>query len=138
MSAKFVLGIDEGTTSERVVLFDVDKNTIVDAHGEKIAVNYPHSGWVEQNANDIVKSVKKSLNSLIFTHKLKKEDIIGIAITNQRETVVAWDNDGNAVAPAIVWQCRRTAEFCDAISEKQKNENSRNTEVHPGRRMGTH
>lgn len=120
MEKRFIIGIDEGTTSERVVLYDIKTNKILDNDSAQIKMSYPKSGWVEQDAKEIFNSVLRSIKNIITRNKLKQQDVLGIAITNQRETVVAWDDFGNPVGPAIVWQCRRTAEFCDSISQKDK------------------
>lgn len=120
MEKRYMIGIDEGTTSERVVLFDISSNKIVDMCSNSIDVNYTSKGWVEQDAKEIVRKVKASIEALILKNKLKTEDVLGVGITNQRETVVAWDQNGEPVCPAIVWQCRRTAQFCDSISPKDK------------------
>lgn len=120
MEKRYVLAIDEGTTSERVVLYDILKNEIIDSHSRPIKMYYPKDGYVEQDAKEIYKNVKISLETIIKSHNLQKNEILGIGLTNQRETVVAWDNYGNPLYHAIVWQCRRTANFCDNLPDTDK------------------
>ena len=113
---KYILAIDEGTTSERVVLFDTTTNKIVDSHSIKITQYYPADAWVEHDANEIWNNVKSSMDAVIKNNKLTTDDIIGIGITNQRETTVAWNKaNGIPVCRAIVWQCKRTSDYCDSI-----------------------
>lgn len=119
---KYIIGIDEGTTSERVVLFDTTLNKIVDACGIKITQYYPKDSWVEHDANEIWNNVKSSLDTIIKKNKLTVDQIYGIGITNQRETTVAWNKtNGIPIAKAIVWQCKRTNDFCDSIPQKMKD-----------------
>lgn len=107
---KFILAIDEGTTSTRCVLFDVDKKEILDIVGQKITQYYPNQAWVEQDAEEIFEKVQKCANKLLKKNNIQKGEILGLAITNQRETVVAWDKrTGKPICKAIVWQDRRTA-----------------------------
>lgn len=119
MDKKFIIGIDEGTTSTRTVLYDVKENKIVDKEQIKFEQIFPAPGWVEQDADDIYKKVEITLNTIIKRNNLNLDNTYGIAITNQRETVVAWDRrNGKPIYNAIGWQCRRTAEFCKRISNK--------------------
>lgn len=119
---KYLIGIDEGTTSERVVLFDTTKNKIIDSHSIKITQFYPDDAWVEQDANEIWSNVKSSLDAIIKNNKLKLDEVFGIGITNQRETTVAWNkSNGMPIARAIVWQCKRTSEYCNSLSQKIKD-----------------
>lgn len=119
---KYIIAIDEGTTSERVVLFDTTLNKIIDSCGIKITQFYPKDSWVEHDANEIWNNVKSSLDTIIKKNKLTINDVYGIGITNQRETTVAWNkSNGMPIAKAIVWQCKRTNSFCDSISDKMKN-----------------
>ena len=119
---KYIIAIDEGTTSERVVLFDTTTNKIVDSHSIKITQYYPSESWVEHDANEIFNNVKSSLDSIIKNNKLKIEDVIGIGITNQRETTVAWNKaNGIPISRAIVWQCKRTSAYCGSIPQRIKD-----------------
>lgn len=119
---RFVLGLDEGTTSARGVLYDVDKQEIVDIENSAIKQYYPQSGWVEQDADEIYKKVLKVSKSLFKKNNVEKGELLGIGITNQRETVVAWNREtGQPICKAIVWQCRRTSSMIDKLSQKNKN-----------------
>ena len=119
---RFVLGLDEGTTSARGVLYDVDKQEIVDIENSAIKQYYPQSGWVEQDADEIYKKVLKVSKSLFKKNNAEKGELLGIGITNQRETVVAWNREtGQPICKAIVWQCRRTSSMIDKLSQKNKN-----------------
>lgn len=116
LKKKYILGIDEGTTSVRTVLFDTTKKQIVDAEKIKFHQYFPSPGWVEHDAEEIWDATRKTLNLIIKKHNIKNEEVYGIAITNQRETTVAWNKETNkSVGKAIVWQCRRTADYCKTI-----------------------
>lgn len=118
---KFILGLDEGTTSARSVLYDVEKNEIVDIEGLPFKQYYPQSGWVEQNANEIFKKILKTSKEVLSRNNIVKGELLGIGITNQRETVVAWDREtGEPIYNAIVWQCRRTSQMIEKLPEKTK------------------
>lgn len=119
---RYIIAIDEGTTSERVVLFDTITNKIIAHNGKKITQYYPNEAWVEQDASEIWNNVKLSLEQVIKSNKLKIDEIYGIGITNQRETTIAWNRlTGEPIHNAIVWQCRRTAAMCDSIPKQVKD-----------------
>lgn len=119
---RYIIAIDEGTTSERVVLYDVKTNKIVAQHGKKLTQYYPKNSYVEHDAEEIWNNVNESLTAIIKENKLKLEDIYGIGITNQRETTVAWNKKtGKPICKAIVWQCKRTAAECDKIPQSMRN-----------------
>lgn len=114
---KYILAIDQGTTSTRVCVFDQDGSLVTQAQKEFPQI-FPRPGWVEHNPEDIWNSTKQTLAEA--TEKIDKKQIAGIGITNQRETVVVWDRKTHkSVMNAIVWQCRRTQDFCDKL-KKQK------------------
>lgn len=114
---KYILAIDQGTTSTRVCVFDQDGSLVTQAQ-EEFPQIFPQPGWVEHDPLDIWNSTKKTLASA--TEKIDKRQIAGIGITNQRETVVIWDRKTHQpVMNAIVWQCRRTQDFCEKL-RKQK------------------
>ncbi|MDD2227279.1 MAG: glycerol kinase GlpK [Clostridia bacterium] len=116
---KYILAIDEGTTSCRAGLFDVKKNVFTCVKSAKFKLNFPKNAWVEFDANEVWKAQKKVL--LEVGENVEAKEIYGIGITNQRESVVAWDRQtGIAVYPAICWQCRRTADFCNKLSAEKK------------------
>ena len=116
--AKYVVAIDQGTTSSRAILFDYDQNMVSVAQKEFTQI-YPNEGWVEHNASEIWATQFGVLQEAIQKARAKPEDIAAIGITNQRETTVVWDkNTGEPIYNAIVWQCRRTASICDSIKAK--------------------
>ena len=86
---KYIIGLDEGTTSCRTVLYDVTTNEIVDISNRKFKSIYPHEAWVEQDAENIFKLQKQTLTEILG--RVNEDEVIGLGITNQRETVVAWN-----------------------------------------------
>lgn len=115
---RFILTIDEGTTSLRVVLFDVKKHKIVKLERAQTELITPKAGWVEQDANDIWDKTVLCLKKVM--HKINPEDVYGLGITNQRETIVAWDKKtGKALNNAIIWKCRRTADFWEDLKQSK-------------------
>jgi len=112
-----ILAIDQGTTSTRAILFDGDLRPVTSAQQE-FAQHFPRSGWVEHDANEIWDSVLATAREAIDRAGIAPSDIAGIGITNQRETTVVWDRDtGEPVHNAIVWQDRRTADYCRELRE---------------------
>ncbi len=115
MSDKYILAIDQGTTSSRAILFDRDGHIHGTAQQEFKQI-FPHPGWVEHDANEIWSSQLAVAQQVLRDHHLTAHDVAAIGITNQRETTVLWDKKtGEPVANAIVWQDRRTANLCDAL-----------------------
>ena len=113
----YILAIDQGTTSSRAMIFDTRLQPISAAQQE-FAQHFPHDGWVEHDPEDIWQSVLSVVREALAQASLKATDISAIGITNQRETTLLWDADtGQTVHPAIVWQDRRTAAFCDQLRE---------------------
>ena len=112
---KYVLALDQGTTSSRAILFDKQGNICYKAQHEFNQI-YPHTGWVEHNPMEILFSQLQSVMEVMSQSKATAEDIASIGITNQRETTIVWDKStGKPVYNAIVWQCRRTADVCEQI-----------------------
>ena len=112
---KYILSLDEGTTSARAILFDRSGNVVSSAQHEFTQI-YPTGGYVEHNPLEIYSAQYSSLIEAITKIGAEAHEIAAIGITNQRETVVVWDkNTGEPVYNAIVWQCRRTAEYCDEL-----------------------
>ena len=116
MTARYVIALDQGTTSSRAVLVDA-QGRAVDAVQNPFPQIYPQPGWVEHAPSDILSSQLGALAELTVTHGLGPGDIAAIGITNQRETTVVWNREtGRPVGNAIVWQCRRTAPLIEAIT----------------------
>ncbi|WP_294606222.1 glycerol kinase GlpK [uncultured Roseovarius sp.] len=112
-----ILAIDQGTTSSRAILFD-EKMRIVAVAQEEFPQHFPKSGWVEHDANDLWSSTAGTCRAVIEKAGSSVADVAAIGITNQRETTVVWDRKtGQAVHHAIVWQDRRTADYCRALRE---------------------
>ena len=115
---QYILSIDAGTTSSRALIFDKKGNEIAKAQFE-FKQHFPKEGWVEHDPLEIWSSQKKALQSVLSTHQISSLDIKGIGITNQRETTVVWEKDtGKPIYNAIVWQDRRTSEYCNELKEK--------------------
>jgi glycerol kinase len=115
---KFILSIDQGTTSSRAIVFNHDGNMVSVAQKE-FAQFYPEPGWVEHDANEIWSSQAGVAAEAVIKAGLRPIDIAAIGITNQRETTIVWDREtGKPVYNAIVWQDRRTAFFCDELKLK--------------------
>ncbi|MBI3097861.1 MAG: glycerol kinase GlpK [Planctomycetes bacterium] len=111
-----ILAIDQGTTGTRAVIVDRRGRFIASAYREH-AQHFPHPGWVEHDALEIRDSVRRTIRQAMAMAGIRPAALAAVGITNQRETVVAWDrNTGRPVAPAIVWQCRRTVERCADLS----------------------
>ncbi|MEL6452919.1 MAG: glycerol kinase GlpK [Pseudomonadota bacterium] len=112
-----ILAIDQGTTSSRAIVFDADMKITATAQ-EEFPQHFPQSGWVEHDPNDLWSSTAGTCRSALEKSGLKPEDIAAIGITNQRETTVVWDRTtGKPVHNAIVWQDRRTADFCRELRD---------------------
>src|SRR5574344_2148861 len=117
MMKKYILALDEGTTSARSILFDRDLSVVSIAQHE-FTQFYPKPGWVEHDPMQIYASQYASLTECIAKSGISADEIAGIGITNQRETTVVWDkNTGKPVYNAIVWQCRRTADICETLRQ---------------------
>src|SRR5580704_7701755 len=112
----FVLSLDEGTTSARAVLYD-ETGRVVSMESTPIACRYPQPGWVEQDALEIWRAQLDVTRNMLANEGVVSGDIVACGITNQRETTVVWDRTtGEPIAPAIVWQCRRTTDFCAELA----------------------
>lgn len=113
--SKIIMALDQGTTSSRTILYN-EKSEAIAMAGEEFSCQYPEAGWVEQEAEDIWRSQKNTMDAALKKANLTLGDVAAIGITNQRETVIAWDKEtGTPVGKAIVWQCRRTASYCDRL-----------------------
>ena len=114
---KFILALDQGTTSSRAIVFDSNSRIVAVGQREFPQI-FPRSGWVEHDPEIIWKTQLSTARQALRQANLTASDIAAIGITNQRETTVVWDRDtGNPIANAIVWQDRRTADFCDALKK---------------------
>ena len=115
MSGKYVIALDQGTTSSRAILVDHD-GKMVDVVQREFEQIYPKPGWVEHNPHDILFSQLGSLTELVARHGLTAADVVAIGIDNQRETTIVWDpTTGEPIANAVVWQCRRTADLVEEL-----------------------
>ncbi len=114
---EYIISLDAGTTSIRAFLYDVAERKFVHRAQQEVASSFPHPGWVEQDASEIWFKAAYVLSDCLRAASGGK--VMGIGVTNQRETVVCFDAaTGEPVAPAIVWQCRRTSAFCASIPEE--------------------
>jgi len=117
---KYIISLDQGTTSSRAIVFDQNSNIVASSQKE-FKQHYPQPGWVEHDPMEILNSQTEVLKEAVKKSKIKIDDIEAIGITNQRETTIVWDIEtGKPVFNAIVWQCRRTAEICDSIKDKKE------------------
>lgn len=125
--SRYLLALDQGTTSSRAILFDQEQN-IVSVAQKEFTQLYPKPGWVEHDPMEIYSSIYSVMMEVITMSGIAVEDIAGIGITNQRETTIVWDrHTGRPVYNAIVWQCRRTAEECDRLVEQGWRDYIQNT-----------
>jgi len=127
MTRQFIVSLDQGTTSSRALLVDHD-GTIKGMVQKEFKQIFPKSGWVEHDPKEILSSQVAVLNELFEKEKVKPSEIVGIGITNQRETTVVWDkNTGEPVYNAIVWQDKRTADICEHLKKTGLTEHVRKT-----------
>ena len=118
MDRKYIMALDQGTTSSRAILFDKEGN-IVGTSQKEFTQFYPKVGWVEHNPMEIWGSQSGVMREVLETNSIRPEEVCAIGITNQRETTIVWEKStGKPVYNAIVWQCRRTSEICDELKEK--------------------
>ena len=116
--AKYVLAMDQGTTSSRSIIFDKD-GTPVESLNKEFEQIYPNPGWVEHRPLDIWNTQIETTKSVLRSAKIDPADIVAVGITNQRETTIIWDKmTGEPIMNAIVWQCRRTANICDDMNAR--------------------
>lgn len=116
--SQYILSLDQGTTSSRAILFN-EKAEIVAVAQKEFEQFFPQSGWVEHDANEIWTSQASVATEAITKANITPTQIAGIGITNQRETTIVWDrNTGKPIHKAIVWQDRRTANYCNELKRK--------------------
>ena len=114
---RYVVALDQGTTSSRCIVFDKEQQVIGMAQKEYTQL-YPQPGWVEHDPMEIYSSQYGVLMETLAQTGITPEEIAAVGITNQRETTILWDKaTGRPVYNAIVWQCRRTAKLCEKIKE---------------------
>ncbi len=124
---KYILTLDEGTTSARAIIFDECGNVVSIAQNEFTQI-YPQPGFVEHDPIEILSAQYSAITECIIKSGLSASDISCVGITNQRETVVVWDkNTGAPICNAIVWQCRRTAPICEELKSQGLEEYIKNT-----------
>ncbi|MDQ0149508.1 glycerol kinase GlpK [Eubacterium multiforme] len=115
---KYIIALDQGTTSSRAIIFDNEQN-IIGVSQKEITQFYPKEGWVEHNPMEIWATQYGVLQEVMAKSNITQEEIAAIGITNQRETTIVWDkNTGEPIYNAIVWQCRRTANICDELEKE--------------------
>ncbi len=117
---KFILALDQGTTGSQAILIDANTFQFIDSMKEEYPQIYPKPSWVEHNLHDIWTSIKNTTEKLLKKHNVGPKDIICIGITNQRETTCAFNKKGEPLCNAIVWQDRRTSEWCQAHKQDEK------------------
>src|SRR5215467_12441876 len=117
MPSRYILALDQGTTSSRSMVFDTHGNIIGVAQKEFKQI-FPQPGWVEHDAEEIWSTQFGTMAEAVARAKITMKQIAGIGITNQRETTVVWErSSGRPICNAIVWQDRRTAAFCDELKK---------------------
>ena len=113
---EYILAVDQGTTSSRAIIFD-RRGDIVTMAQYPLTQHYPQPGWVEHDVAEILQTELLAMEQAFAKSGLSPTDIAAIGVTNQRETTILWDKaTGQPVCPAIVWQCRRTAELCQQLT----------------------
>ncbi|EAQ42784.1 glycerol kinase GlpK [Polaribacter sp. MED152] len=122
MSKKYILALDQGTTSSRSVIVD-ELGEIIAIEQQEFRQIFPKSGWVEHDALEILETQLITLKKVIKTAKINVKDIVGLGITNQRETTVVWNKTtGKPIYNAIVWQDKRTADYCKELKKRELEE----------------
>jgi glycerol kinase len=115
MTRQFILALDQGTTSSRSLLFDTSGRVVAQAQRE-FTQYFPQPGWVEHDADEIWHTQQATMRDCLAAASVSPRDVVAVGLTNQRETTVLWDRaSGEPVAPAIVWQDRRTADVCERM-----------------------
>lgn len=122
----YLLALDQGTTSSRAIIFDEQGRVHATAQRET-KIRTPHSGWVEQDADEIWSSQIAVVQQALASAHVLAKDIKALGLTNQRETTVVWDKrTGKALAPAIIWQDRRATDWCSGLIQQKLQD-----KVHP-------
>ena len=119
LEQKYIVALDQGTTSSRAVVLDHDAN-IVSVSQREFTQIYPEAGWVEHDPMEIYATQSAVLVETLNKAGIRSDEVAGIGITNQRETTIVWNKEtGKPVYNAIVWQCRRTADMCDVLRQEE-------------------
>ncbi|WP_041446586.1 glycerol kinase GlpK [Pseudothermotoga thermarum] len=122
MAEKYVLALDQGTTSSRAIIFDKN-GSVVSVANQEFPQIYPKPGWVEHDPIDILESQISVAKKAMRQADIEADQIVAIGITNQRETTIVWDKKtGKPIHNAIVWQCRRTADICEKLKQSEWGE----------------
>jgi len=112
MASTHILAIDQGTTSTRALVYD-STGRCLGSSARELTQHYPQHGWVEHDAEEIWQSVREVVPRAIEAARIKPDQLLAVGLTNQRETTVLWERStGKPLGRAIVWQDRRTADFC--------------------------
>src|SRR5580692_10257755 len=120
---KTILALDTGTTNVKAILVNQQGN-IVARSSTSLEIHFPKDGWVEQSAAEILNAARKAIEDC--SKKGSDHEVLALGISNQRETVVAWNrHTGQAIHPCIVWQCRRSASICESLRRKGLEERIR-------------
>lgn len=115
---KYIVALDQGTTSSRAVILDHDANIVSSSQREFTQI-YPKAGWVEHDPMEIWATQSSTLVEALAKAGIRSDELAGIGITNQRETTIVWNKEtGKPVYNAIVWQCRRTADICEDLKAR--------------------
>lgn len=117
MAAKYILALDQGTTSSRAIIFDGNAGVVSSAQKEFTQI-FPRPGWVEHDPDEIWSTQTGVAAEAVARAGIKTDEIAAIGITNQRETTILWDRTGRPIGNAIVWQCRRSSDICDDLKKR--------------------
>ncbi len=119
MQKRYILALDQGTTSSRAAIYDIETKRIICIRNKQLSQHYPIPGWVEHDPEEIWEGQLEALKSAVDDSGISPHQIACIGITNQRETVIVWDKlTGKPVYNAVVWQCRRTAQMCNELKSR--------------------
>jgi glycerol kinase len=117
MGEQFILAIDQGTTNTKAILGD-ETGSVLARSSRPVAISFPQSAWVEQSPEEIWESVRVTATEALHAVYPKRPKAIGVS--NQRETILLWDRKtGEPLGPAVIWQCRRTANFCQTLRPQE-------------------
>lgn len=118
MEKKYIIALDQGTTSSRAIIFDKDQN-IIQINTKEVRTTFPKPGWVEQDPMAIYSSQYGVMIEALMESEINLNQVAAIGIANQRETTIVWDKrSGKPIYNAIVWQCRRTSDYCTKLNEE--------------------